>query len=419
MRSPILIQLLAAIAFFTFASANVVVDLTSTARFDASVGRDRPALVEFYAPWCGHCKKLEPEYEKAAAAFSNDPGRVLIGKVNADENKELGRRFGVRGYPTLKWFPFNSLEPEDYKGGRDAESIVKFINEKTDGLGKIKGAKPAAPPVAVQLNADNFDKIVKDEDKNVLVEFYAPWCGHCKNLAPVYEAVAKIFENDDSCVIAQMNADEDTTRPIASQYGVSSFPTLKFFPRGSDKKGIDYGGGRTEENFISWLNTNCGLHRLPTGALNDLAGRLPSLDAFASKFYAAENEAGKMDLVGEAKAWLAQVKSTGNATLEKNQAADYYLKVMTKTLTDPEYVVRESARLKKIMDKHVSGASQLAGRKVDDLKRRMNVLGAFTNRKLADRVSEKAKKAFADSKNAANQAKDQAQQVVDKVKDEL
>jgi protein disulfide-isomerase A6 len=92
--------------------------------------------------------------------------------VDADEHKDLGRKFGVQGFPTLKFFDGKSKEPIDYNSGRDLESLTKFITEQT-------GLKPRSskPPSAVEmLNDSKFAKTI-GSDKNVLVAFTAPWCG--------------------------------------------------------------------------------------------------------------------------------------------------------------------------------------------------------------------------------------------------
>lgn len=142
---------------------------------------NKPALVEFFAPWCGHCKNLAPVYEELADTFASSGNKVSIANVDADDHKSLGKRFGVQGFPTLKWFDGKpGSEPEDYKGGRDLESLTKFITEKT-GV-KAKGPKKAASHV--ETLTDTTFKQEIGGDKDVLVAFTAPWCGRESSHSP-------------------------------------------------------------------------------------------------------------------------------------------------------------------------------------------------------------------------------------------
>ena len=75
------------------------------ATFDSTVGKSAPAFVEFYAPWCGHCKNLAPEYAVVAETFKGSEASIVVAKVDADAHKDLAGRFDVKGFPTLKYFP--------------------------------------------------------------------------------------------------------------------------------------------------------------------------------------------------------------------------------------------------------------------------------------------------------------------------
>ncbi|KAL8155458.1 hypothetical protein AgCh_000739 [Apium graveolens] len=318
------------------ASADVVV-LTQD-NFHNQVGLDRAALVEFYAPWCGHCKKLAPEYEKLAASFKKAKS-VLIAKVDCDEHKGVCGKYGVSGYPTIKWFPKGSLEPKKYEGPRTAEALAEFVNSEGGTNVKIT----SVPSSVVILNSDNFEGIVLDTRKNVLVEFYAPWCGHCKNLAPIYEKVAAAFHMEEDVVIA--NLDADKYKDIGEKYDVKGFPTLKFFPKGN-KAGEDYHGGRDLNDFVNFINEKCTTSRDANGQLTSEAGIVASLDNLVKEFVSADDKDGK-------KAAYARLE----AELEKldDSSARYgqiYLK-SAKSCMDKgsDYPKKEIERLERLLGK--------------------------------------------------------------------
>eukprot|EP00413_Alexandrium_margalefii_P001387 CAMPEP_0204516902 /NCGR_PEP_ID=MMETSP0661-20131031/3384_1 /ASSEMBLY_ACC=CAM_ASM_000606 /TAXON_ID=109239 /ORGANISM="Alexandrium margalefi, Strain AMGDE01CS-322" /LENGTH=526 /DNA_ID=CAMNT_0051522283 /DNA_START=10 /DNA_END=1590 /DNA_ORIENTATION=- len=96
--------------------------------------------------------------------------------------------------------------------------------------------------------AENFSRLVGEHEK-LLVEFYAPWCGHCKALAPEYEsAAAKLHEQGLETRLLKVDATVETS--LAEQYGVSGYPDLKYFVDGTPQ---EYGGGRTADTIVSWL----------------------------------------------------------------------------------------------------------------------------------------------------------------------
>mmetsp|Transcript_13095 Transcript_13095/g.36833 ORF Transcript_13095/g.36833 Transcript_13095/m.36833 type:complete len:378 (-) Transcript_13095:658-1791(-) len=127
------LPLMAALLLLSGAAAEEnVVTISGQASFDEVVGGADFVVVEFYAPWCGHCKRLAPEYEKAATALKEEGSTIVLAKVDAteDNNKDLAGKFGVRGYPTLKVFRGGNTEkPADYEGPREADGIIKHVKK--------------------------------------------------------------------------------------------------------------------------------------------------------------------------------------------------------------------------------------------------------------------------------------------------
>jgi len=438
-----------------------------TDNFDSAVSDNEFVLVEFYAPWCGHCKALAPEYAKAAGTLKEEGSAVKLAKVDATQETDLGEKFGVRGYPTLKFF--RNGEAIEYGGGRQAADIVAWLKKKTGppavtltvesakalaeaeevvifGLfsdvesaeAKVflevaagndelpfgisadadllkeyeveantivllkkfdegKNTLPAAgadaaaikdfinsnqlptvieftqqsaqkifggevknhlllfisktsdayqatfdqykaaatdfkgkvlfiyididdddnqrileffglkldecptvryitlgedmikykpnsnelttealksfaqdvldgkikphlmseeipedwdkEPVKV-LVAKNFDAVAKDAAKDVLVEFYAPWCGHCKQLAPIWDELGAKFKDSETIVVAKM----DSTANELEDVKIQSFPTIKFFPKAGGEV-VDYNGERTLDALTKFLES--------------------------------------------------------------------------------------------------------------------------------------------------------------------
>ncbi|XP_073013007.1 protein disulfide isomerase-like 1-1 [Typha latifolia] len=448
-----------------------VITLDSS-NFDEVVAKHSFIVVEFYAPWCGHCKNLAPEYEKAASVLSKHDPPIVLAKVDANEekNKELATRFEVQGFPTIKILRNQGNSVQEYKGPREADGIVDYLKkqvgpasaeikttedasnligdnsifivgvfseysgnefenfmavaeklrsdysfghtldakllprgdlkvkgplvrlfkpfdelvidsedfqvealenfvevasmplvttfdkdpsnhpfllkffsgsnakamlflsfsgEKFDAfkskfreaaelykekkigflIGDLEASQGAfqyfglkedqVPLIFIQENdgqkylkpnlepdhitswlkdytdgiltpyrksepipednnepvkvvvGDSLRDVVLNSGKNVLLEFYAPWCGHCKKLAPILEEVAVSFKNDDDVVIAKMDA---TANDVPKEFDIQGYPTM-YFSSASGKL-LSYEGGRTAEDIIDFINKN-------------------------------------------------------------------------------------------------------------------------------------------------------------------
>lgn len=109
--------------------------LTSST-FEEFLSQNEFVLVEFYAPWCGHCQKLAPVYSAAAEEMAVLNPSVKLAKVDATVEESLAERFSVEGYPTIKLFSRERQNPIDYNRGHSVEEIVGFLQKRSSNWSK-------------------------------------------------------------------------------------------------------------------------------------------------------------------------------------------------------------------------------------------------------------------------------------------
>ncbi|XP_076014232.1 protein disulfide-isomerase A4 [Genypterus blacodes] len=223
---------------------NGVMVLTDN-NFDTFMEGKDTVLIEFYAPWCGHCKQFAPEYEKIAQTLKESDPPVPVAKVDATVASSVASKFEVSGYPTIKIL--KKGEPVDYDGERTQTAIVARVKEVAQ-----PDWKPP-PEATLVLTKDNFDETVNNADI-ILVEFYAPWCGHCKSLAPEYEKAAKeLSQRSPPIPLAKVDATVESE--VASRFDVTGYPTLKIFRKG---KMFDYNGPREQHGIADYMSEQSG-----------------------------------------------------------------------------------------------------------------------------------------------------------------
>ena len=257
---------------FSFFDSNSAVILLNQEQFNKEVVKSNDIwLILFYAPWCGHCQAFSPEYEKAAKALK---GIFKIGAVNGDEEKILSGKYGIKGFPTVKFFGLNKDKPVDYNSARKAESVVDFMFEKARSIANVrlngksssssssssgsqqkqqqqkqKTAEPGNEKDVIELTDDNFDSTVFNDESMWLIAFYAPWCGHCKKLLPEWVTAATQLRGQ----VKIAKVDATVHQKLAQRYQIQGYPTIKVFAPGKgDKKVEEYQGPRDAPGIVQY-----------------------------------------------------------------------------------------------------------------------------------------------------------------------
>ncbi|UZJ53027.1 hypothetical protein CBS101457_002347 [Exobasidium rhododendri] len=166
--------------------------------------------------------------------------------------KEDWPSFAIQDIEASTKFPLEDLGDDLEKSIGDF--VAKYVKGEIEASIKSEPVPEQDGPVFV-LVADEFEKVLLSDSKDMLVEFYAPWCGHCKKLAPTYDTLGELYStHKDKVLIAKMDATLNDIPPSAG-FQVQSFPTIKFKAAGSQDF-IDYEGERTLDGFVDYINLN-------------------------------------------------------------------------------------------------------------------------------------------------------------------
>ncbi|KAJ2969881.1 hypothetical protein NUW58_g9866 [Xylaria curta] len=208
-----------------------------------------------------------PEERKELSDALKPLAEKYRGKINfaTIDAKAFGAHAGNLNLPTDKFPSFaiqetvkNQKFPFDTEKEITIETIGKFVEDFSAGKIEPSLKSEEIPetqegPTTVVVGK-TYEEIVLDDTKDVLIEFYAPWCGHCKALAPKYDELAALYaesEFKDKVVIAKVDA---TANDVPDE--IRGFPTIKLYPAGSKGEPVTYNGSRTVEDLITFIKEN-------------------------------------------------------------------------------------------------------------------------------------------------------------------
>uniref|UniRef100_A0A669DTK7 DnaJ homolog subfamily C member 10 n=1 Tax=Oreochromis niloticus TaxID=8128 RepID=A0A669DTK7_ORENI len=178
-------------------------------------GRDEGQIwaVDFYAPWCGPCQALMPEWRRMARLLS---GQILVGSVDCQRFQSFCQSQSVRAYPEIRLYPGNSRQPDRYTYNgwhRDAHSLRTW-------------ALSFLPRASVDLTPETFRSLVLSGRDHWVLDFYAPWCGPCQHFAPEFEVLARMLKGEVRAGKVDCQAHYQTCQSA----GITAYPTVRFYP---------------------------------------------------------------------------------------------------------------------------------------------------------------------------------------------
>lgn len=210
-------------------------------------------FVKFYAPWCGHCQKLAPVWERLAESLEFEP-EVTIAKIDCTQFRSICNNFDIKGYPTLLWLE-EGKRIDKYQGQRTHEELKLYVNKmlgsKKADVNEKKSETVSSSAVMI-LTGDDFHHGI--EKGITFVKFFAPWCGHCKRLAPTWEDLAKKFVANPQVHIVKIDCTLEVNKQLCNDEEVDGFPSVFLYKNG--KKISEYNGSRSLDDLKEFVESH-------------------------------------------------------------------------------------------------------------------------------------------------------------------
>ncbi|KAF5294832.1 hypothetical protein FQA39_LY00316 [Lamprigera yunnana] len=196
--------------------------------------------------WRNRILKIAKNFQQLNFAISNkDLFQMELNEFGVDYSKGDKPLVFARNEKDQKFVMSDDFSIETFE-----KFIKDLVGEKLEPYLKSESIPETNDePVKIAV-AKNFDDVVMNNGKDTLIEFYAPWCGHCKKLTPIYEELAKALENEDISIV-KMDATANDVPPL---FDVKGFPTLYWSSKNDKKSPVRYEGGRELNDFIKYIS---------------------------------------------------------------------------------------------------------------------------------------------------------------------
>uniref|UniRef100_A0A672JC05 DnaJ homolog subfamily C member 10 n=1 Tax=Salarias fasciatus TaxID=181472 RepID=A0A672JC05_SALFA len=189
---------------------------------DPSTVRNTVWAVDFYAPWCGPCQALLPEWRRMARLLS---GQISVGSVDCQRFQSFCQNQGVRAYPEIRLYSGSARQPDRF-------SYVPYNGWHRDAHSLRAWALSSLPRASVDLTPDTFRSLVLSGKDHWVLDFYAPWCGPCQHFAPEFEVLARILKGEVRAGKVDCQAHHQTCQSA----GITAYPTVRFYPYQGKKR---------------------------------------------------------------------------------------------------------------------------------------------------------------------------------------